>query len=180
MHLSTRRTSDIDKIAPVREFYGSNVYVRECFIPRGTAFIGRIHMAAHVVIMPYGDIIVWNNGERLQRKGYQVFESKEGTQRIGLAIQDTLWLTAHHLESLNEDPVETLTAATAQEYLSRANIISDDIGSITTMDPMLIGVLRQITRYGVGVANSLKAVPESLQVPRGAQGELAVSGELRP
>jgi hypothetical protein len=110
--------------APLKEYFGDRVYVRERLFKKGTFITGRVHKYDHVSIMVSGELSMWTAEDGLVNlKGYNAVRAKSGVKRVGFVVEDTLWITAHYLgegvSSLNAE--DALTCMTYREYLDFKN-----------------------------------------------------------
>ena len=85
---------------PPKHSFSPGIYVRELAIPEGTLLIGKIHKHRHHNFLMKGTIIVLTeaNGIELLQAPLMIV-SEPGTQRVGYALTDSIWTTAH----VNED-----------------------------------------------------------------------------
>ena len=85
---------------PIRHSFAPGIYAREMFIPEGTLLIGKIHKHRHHNFLMQGSIIVLTEegGVKLLQAPLMIV-SEPGTQRVGYALTDSIWTTAH----VNED-----------------------------------------------------------------------------
>jgi hypothetical protein len=89
---------------PLKHSFAPGVYAREMEIPAGTLLIGKVHKHRHHNFLMKGSIIILteSNGVELLQAPLMIV-SKEGTQRIGYAITDTVWTTIHENKDNSED-----------------------------------------------------------------------------
>jgi hypothetical protein len=80
----------------VTHHFGSGVYGRELFIPKGNVIVSKIHRGKTFNVIAKGRIVVI-----CPHKGYNVYEgpqcfvSEPFTKRVVIALEDTLWITSH-------------------------------------------------------------------------------------
>lgn len=80
---------------PVGHFFGEGVYVRELRIPAGAWCFGRVQRLATVLIFAQGEMVMFDEeGSRLV-KGPFVISSPPGAQRVGYAVSDCVFYSAH-------------------------------------------------------------------------------------
>lgn len=80
---------------PVVHHFAPGMYAREMFIPKGTCLIGKLHRHAHVNTISHGRVHVTSEfGQGIIQAPY-TFTSEPGTQRVIVALEDTLWTTYH-------------------------------------------------------------------------------------
>lgn len=80
---------------PVRHFFSEGLYGRQLDLPAGTAFVGAQHLQDHLLIILKGRMTIWSDKGRWDLVGPCVIESKAGTQRAGVAWEDSSMLTVH-------------------------------------------------------------------------------------
>lgn len=91
--------------------FAKGVYVRELFIPKGTVLVGKKHKHDCINIMLSGDITVY--GEEGEKRFDRPFVTvvPAGTQKAGVAHDDTIWLNVHpanteDLKEIEKDVIE--------------------------------------------------------------------------
>ena len=70
-------------------------YAREIVIPAGTLLTGKKHKTEHLNVVSKGEITVWTEDGMRRIKAPFTFVSKPGTKRVGLAHEETVWITIH-------------------------------------------------------------------------------------
>lgn len=90
----------------VTHHFGTGVYGRELFIPKGNVIVSKIHRGKTFNIIAKGviSVICPHNGYNTY-EGPHCFVSEPFTKRIVIAHEDTLWITSHGYygsEDLNE------------------------------------------------------------------------------
>jgi hypothetical protein len=80
---------------PLRHFFTEGIYMRECYIAAGVAFVGQIHRHPCLNIIAYGEVEVATEEGPKHLVGPLTWESPPRSKRIGLALKDTLWTTIH-------------------------------------------------------------------------------------
>lgn len=91
---------------PVKHYFAPGLYVREMFIPAGTAIVGKIHKHAHFNDISMGRIRVSTEF------GFDIFEapyrfvSIEGTKRAVYAETDVIWTTYHPTTETDLEKIE--------------------------------------------------------------------------
>lgn len=99
-------------------FRGDGVYVRTVGVPEGFGFVGKTHDSNHVFMIVSGKCVVTNEfGEKTIYEAPYVMESKIGTQRTILALEDTILLNAHGVD-------DTLSIEEIEDVLTHMPIIS--------------------------------------------------------
>ena len=95
------------EIEPTHVF-AQDLYSRSILIPKGTTLTGKVHKHDDLQIMVYGDISILTEHGFKRLVGHQVFRGKAGVKQIGVAHEDTLWITVHAAESTDLDELEQL------------------------------------------------------------------------
>jgi hypothetical protein len=89
----------------VKHSFAPGMYIREMFIPKGTFIVGKVHRTECINICPMGDIeIVTEAGDMRVTAPFNAV-SAAGTQKIGFAREDTIWINVFRTE---ETDIETL------------------------------------------------------------------------
>ena len=87
--------------------FASGSYVRECFIPQGTAIVGKVHKCETINILLSGAItIVMDDGSTKFMKAPKIFTSPAGSRKAGFAHVDTVWLNVHTSENDDLEAIE--------------------------------------------------------------------------
>lgn len=89
-----------------RHYFASGLYGRELHIPAGTVLTGAIHKREHINIIIKGKIeVATENGAKII-EGPCVIVSPPGTKRVGIALEDTIWMTVHAASAVTVDDAE--------------------------------------------------------------------------
>lgn len=76
-------------------YFAEGVYVRSLHIPKGVCVVGKIHKTEHMCFLMKGSLLVaTEDGEKIVTAPHIVV-SPPGTKRLGLALEDTLWVNIH-------------------------------------------------------------------------------------
>jgi len=157
------------KPLPVKHYFSNGVYCRELFIPAGMMLTGKIHKTEHISIMLKGRMMVLKDGEPVEVVGPMTEVVKPGIKRVGVAIEDTTWITVHQTDETDVDKLEDMLVTTdyaevehildQQDYLSFEQQFEIDIDAFKQLpyDCMdSAGVeLRPSKRHGEGVFASI-------------------------
>ncbi len=95
------------KLCPLRHSFADGIYVREIFIPAGTAIVGAIHKHDHPNFLMSGTVRVATEEGYHEYTGPMHMISKAGTKRALVALTDLVWVTVHS-NPTNETDVERL------------------------------------------------------------------------
>src|SRR5271165_3520889 len=91
---------------PTMSFLLEGMYLRQCCIPGGTAFVGREHKKQHYFICAKGSAqITTDNGIELIRAG-MVLMVPPGSKRAGVTVEDTVFITVHRTEETDLAAIE--------------------------------------------------------------------------
>lgn len=107
-------------ICPVKHKFSDGIYVREMFIPKDTVLIGKLHRHSHPSFFLSGEMIVFTESGGIEHvKAPKSIISPAGTKRIGIAVEDSVWITVHANKSNTHDikKIEEFTIAKSYEDL---------------------------------------------------------------
>lgn len=93
----------------VRNHHSEGQYVREMRIPKGAYVVGKEHKTRHLNILTTGKMTVWSVHGRLDisaEKGPVIYESSAGVKKVGYAHEDSVWLTLHPTDEVDQDRLE--------------------------------------------------------------------------
>lgn len=118
---------EIAKLPPadLREthHFADGIYGRELFIPAGTVLTGKIHRHSTLNILLQGRIKVTHaDGAVRELEAPVVFVSPPGCKKVGLALEDTIWINVHptrltDLAAIESKFIEPEAPAIAHEEL---------------------------------------------------------------
>lgn len=103
---------------PTEDYFSNGVYLRKCFIAKGTMLVGEIHKFSHLNILVSGSLRVITEFGISTLTSNDVFESAAGTKKVGYAIEDTHFITVHSDDST--DAVDIRKRHTTTEYVGIA------------------------------------------------------------
>ena len=105
-----------NKLAPLEHTFADGVYVRQMYMPKDTAVIGKIHKREHVWFLLQGCISVAteNKIEEYEAPGYVV--SPGGSKRVILALEDTIFVNIHPNPNNTQDLIELEKYNVAKDY----------------------------------------------------------------
>ena len=115
-------------------------YTRTVIIPAGHLLAGAIHRADSFVMMKSGKLIVAAEGESTVLVGPCMFMSAKGKQKIGYAVEKTVWVDIHQTDAktCDEADAELFTEDYAvidrddyQAMLIDMGITDDEVKSIS-------------------------------------------------
>lgn len=90
-------------------YFVDGLYAREIHISAGTILTGKVHTEHHLNIVSKGRIIVWTEDGMREVSAGTTIVSRPGCKRVGLALEDTVWVTIHP-NHINEVDLEKLEA----------------------------------------------------------------------
>lgn len=98
-------------------YFADGLYGRCLHIPKNTLLTGKIHKREHINIILKGKIAVATEQGEQFIEGPAVIISPPGTKRIGLAVEDTIWMTVHAANSTTVEEAEAeLVTNDRKEY----------------------------------------------------------------
>lgn len=121
---------------PKDEKYGCHAYARQCFLPKGSVVIGKIHRHQHLNFIMQGQVSVATEFGKKYFTAPCVFVSEVGLKRAVYAEEDTLWVTVHLTEHAGEENLDKIE----QEVIAPTYA---DIGLIASVEQ-----LKQLTDQG--------------------------------
>ena len=105
-----------NKLAPLEHTFADGVYVRQMYMPKDTAVVGKIHKREHVWFLLQGCISVAteNKIEEYEAPCYVV--SPGGSKRVILALEDSIFVNIHPNPSNTQDLIELEKYNVAKNY----------------------------------------------------------------
>lgn len=95
------------------------MYVRELLIPQGALIISRVHKFPTINIISKGRVVVIDSLGRNEYVAPCTFMSNAGTQRMVVALEETVWNTTHiATEKTPDELVDELTFDNYSEFIS--------------------------------------------------------------
>ena len=76
---------------PTQHFFLDGMYLRQCFIPKGTVFVGRVHKKDHFFMILRGSAEVTMDEKVVRMVAGMVFLCQPGTRRAGVTLEDTVF-----------------------------------------------------------------------------------------
>ena len=98
-----------------KHLFAPNQYARTIAVPANTVITGAKHLVDHLTIVSKGKIRIYDDQGNAVKdlKAGDVFVTKAGAQRAGLAIEDTTWTD---IFSTPETSIEKLEATLVENY----------------------------------------------------------------
>lgn len=103
----------------ITHHFGTGVYGRELFIPKGNVIVSKIHRGKTLNVIAMGriSVICPNNGFNTYVAPY-TFVSAPFTKRVVIAHEDTIWITSHATTQTDLNKIEDEIIATSFELES--------------------------------------------------------------
>jgi homogentisate 1,2-dioxygenase len=94
------------------------VHMRKLYIPKGTIAVGRVHKYETMNVMFEGDLDVITTTGKVKASPGDVFVTPAGTQRVVVALQDSIWGTIVGTDIKGDEAVkEAFTCLTYSDFL---------------------------------------------------------------
>ena len=91
---------------PTEHYFSDGMYCRKLFRPAGTLIVGKIHKKDHFFLCASGEIIAWSEKGMVTLRAGDIIESKAGTKRVTLAVEDSIGVTFHRTDKTDLDEIE--------------------------------------------------------------------------
>lgn len=91
---------------PTEHYFSGGMYCRKLWRPAGTLIVGKVHKKDHFFVCAVGEIIAWSEKGMVTLKAGDIIESKAGTKRVTLAVQDSIGVTFHVTDKTDIEEVE--------------------------------------------------------------------------
>ena len=94
--------------APIDDKYGQglHLYGRSMFVLKNSWLVGKIHKYPCINFVLKGKISVGFDGQGKHLEAPAMFASGAGVQKVGFALEDTVWATVHVTMQGTEDDIE--------------------------------------------------------------------------
>ena len=105
---------------PLKHSFADGCYVREIYIPKGTVYVGKIHRCNHPRFVLKGELVVITESggiEHIVAPAYMI--TREGTKRLGVALEDSIIVTVHVTDKKDLKDIEAEIIAPDYEALLR-------------------------------------------------------------
>ena len=105
-----------NKLAPLEHTFADGVYVRQMYMPKDTAVIGKIHKREHVwfLLEGYISVATENKTEEYEAPCYVV--SPGGRKIVIIALEDTIFVNIHPNPNNTQDLIELEKYNVAKSY----------------------------------------------------------------
>tara|TARA_R100000697_G_scaffold112174_2_gene129633 strand:+ start:1331 stop:1804 length:474 start_codon:yes stop_codon:yes gene_type:complete len=105
-----------NKLAPLEHTFADGVYVRQMYMPKDTAVVGKIHKRKHVWFLLQGCISVATEDKTEEYEAPCYVVSPGGSKRVILALEDTIFINIHPNPSNTQDLIELEKYNVAKDY----------------------------------------------------------------
>ena len=105
-----------NKLAPLEHTFADGVYVRQMYMPKDTAVVGKIHKREHVWFLLQGCISVATEDKTEEYEAPCYVVSPGGSKRVILALEDTIFINIHPNPSNTQDLIELEKYNVAKDY----------------------------------------------------------------
>lgn len=79
-----------------KDVFAPGVYLRKMFVPAGSILTSKVHRTEHCFIVSKGRILVYDGvHEAVILKAPYDGKTMPGTRRLGIALEDTVWINIH-------------------------------------------------------------------------------------
>lgn len=116
---------------PLKHIWTPGMYIRQIFMPAGTAIISKTHNTTHPYIVSMGSVDVYNSekDETVHIEAPYLGVTKPGTRRVLNVLQDCIWTTFHPISwvtgnegDLDEDKQSELVYRIESEIIEKRMI----------------------------------------------------------
>lgn len=109
---------------PIKHSFADQLYVRQMDLKKDHVIIGAVHNHLHVWFLLTGKVIINNNGEKIEHIAPCYTVSKPGSQRIILALEDSIFVNVHKNPTNTKDISKLekeIVSMTIEEYNNKNN-----------------------------------------------------------
>ena len=91
---------------PTEHYFSDGMYCRKLWRPAGTLIVGKVHKKDHFFLCAAGEIIAWSEKGMVTLRAGDIIESKAGTKRVTLAVEDSIGVTFHQTDKTDLEEIE--------------------------------------------------------------------------
>ena len=91
---------------PTEHYFSGGMYCRKLWRPAGTLIVGKVHKKDHFFVCAAGEIIAWSEKGMVTLKAGDIIQSKAGTKRAILAVQNSVVTTFHQTDKTTVEEAE--------------------------------------------------------------------------
>lgn len=90
----------------LEHFFAHGLYGRQLFIPKGVAYVGKIHRFSHMRFVLGGHLLIVTEDHRYECKAPHFMITPAMTRRVGYAFEDTIVMTVHATAHTDIEEIE--------------------------------------------------------------------------
>lgn len=90
----------------LQHFFAHGLYGRQLYIPKGTAYVGKIHRFSHMRFVLGGHLLIVTETGRYECKAPHFMITPAETRRVGYAYEDTIVMTVHATDNTDLEEIE--------------------------------------------------------------------------
>jgi hypothetical protein len=109
--------TELQTVCDLKHTFLDGMYMREMFIPKGTLIVGKVHKQPCMNIVSKGDISILTEAGSARVKAGHSAISPAGTQKVGYAHEDTVFVNVFRTDATGPDGIEDVLAFTTDECL---------------------------------------------------------------
>ena len=109
---------------PIKHSFADQLYVRQMDLKKNHVIIGAVHNHLHVWFLLTGKVMINNNGEKIEHIAPCYTVSKPGSQRVILALEDSIFVNVHKNPTNTKDISKLekeIVSMTIEEYNNKNN-----------------------------------------------------------
>ena len=91
---------------PTEHYFSGGVYCRKMTQPAGVLVVGKVHKKDHFFVCTEGEVIAWSEKGMVTLRAGDIIQSKAGTKRAILAVQNSVVTTFHQTEKTTVEEAE--------------------------------------------------------------------------
>jgi hypothetical protein len=111
---------------PLRHIFTPGLYTRECFIPKGTLLVTRMHLKEHPFVVLKGEAAVWTvETGWMKLTAPHLGVTQPGTRRLIYAQEDVVWATSHVTDKTDPDEVILEVTYSREKYVALGTAKTD-------------------------------------------------------
>jgi len=109
-----------DDAAPLRHFFGDNLYIREITMEKGMLILSKIHKTTHPYFVMSGHVAVLTGDGMAEIQAPFCGITPAGTQRLLYIREETIWITVHSTSETDLEKIEDQIIAKTFDELPEA------------------------------------------------------------
>jgi hypothetical protein len=109
---------------PIKHSFADQLYVRQMDLKKNHVIIGAVHNHLHIWFLLTGKVMINNNGEKIKHIAPCYTVSKPGSQRVILALEDSIFVNVHKNPTNTKDISKLekeIVSMTIEEYNNKNN-----------------------------------------------------------